>query len=160
MTSADEARLPWLACQGAQWDPARKVEPIQPRLHPITLFMLAHTDILNSHDYIHESNLRMEILLGMLASAKEEAPSFLAVILEGRQGKTACGDALQAISNNHWSLSRLQNLSLQPIRNSRWTMAYLHPMNDACSCRLPPKFQFCPAISQIGKSILALYTFS
>jgi hypothetical protein len=58
------------------------------------LFMLAHTDILNSHDYIHESKLRMEILLGMLASAKEEVPSSLAVILEGRQGKTACGDAL------------------------------------------------------------------
>jgi hypothetical protein len=43
----------------------------------------------------------MEILLGMLASAKEEVLSFLAVILEGRQGKTVCGDALQAISNNH-----------------------------------------------------------
>jgi hypothetical protein len=58
------------------------------------LHACTHTDILNSHDYIHESKLRMEILLGMLASAKEEVPSFLAVILEGRQGKTACGDAL------------------------------------------------------------------
>ena len=69
--------------------------------HPITLFMLEHADILNSHDYIHESKLRIGILLEILASAKEEAPSFLAVILEGRQGKTACGDALQAISNSH-----------------------------------------------------------
>ena len=71
------------------------------RSTPSLLFMLAHIDILNSHDCIHESKLRMEILLGLLANAKEEAPSFLAVILEGRQEKTACGDALQAITNNH-----------------------------------------------------------
>jgi hypothetical protein len=46
--------------------------------------MLEHTDILNSHYYIHESKLRIGILLGIPASAKEEATSFLAVAL-GRE---------------------------------------------------------------------------
>jgi hypothetical protein len=127
--------------------------------HPITLFMLAHADIPNPYDYMYESMLRMEILFEMLASVKE-GPSFSGSYLgrenKGRQ-RAATHSKLSQITTEVGQGSKTYRYSQFAILDKPRHIFIF--MNGAYSCRLLPKFQFRPPISQIGKNILVLYTY-